>query len=130
MRRLLIIAPLALLTACGTPQEQCIGRVTRDIRVLDRLIVETRTNVGRGYAMEEFTVVLPQWERCPQQLDSEGRPLPPQMCLEDRVETRTRPVAIDIEAEKAKLNSMLDKRDQLTREAEGAIAQCRVQYPE
>lgn len=130
MRRLMILAPLAVLTACGTPQEQCIGRVTRDIRVLDRLIEETRTNVGRGYAMEEYTVTFPEWERCPQEFDSAGQPLPPQMCLEERVETRKRPVAIDLTAETAKLNSMLDKRDQLSREAEGAIAQCRVQYPE
>ncbi|MEY4982687.1 MAG: hypothetical protein RIR62_953 [Pseudomonadota bacterium] len=130
MRRLMILAPLAVLTACGTPQEQCINRATRDIRVLDRLIAETRLNVGRGYAMEEYTVTLPQWERCPQAFDAEGQPLPPQMCLEDRVETRTRPVAIDIAAEGAKLDGMLAKRDQLARASEGAIAQCRAQHPE
>lgn len=130
MRRLLILAPLALLAACGTPQERCIQRETRDLRVLDRLVAETRTNIDRGYALQEYTVTIPQWETCPPRVDEAGNLLPAQMCLEDRTETRTRPVAIDLGAESAKLESMLAKRDQLARESEGRIAQCRTTYPE
>jgi hypothetical protein len=130
MRPLLILAPLALLAACGTPQERCIQRETRDLRVLDRLITETRTNIGRGYALQEYTVSVPQWETCPPRTDANGNLLPAQMCLEDRTETRTRPVAIDLGAENAKLESMLAKRDQLARESEGRIAMCRTTYPE
>lgn len=130
MRRLLILAPIALLAACGTPQERCIQRETRDLRVLDGLITETRSNIGRGYALQEYTVTVPQWEPCPPRVDQNGNPLPAQMCLEDRVETRTRPVAIDLNAETAKLESMLAKRDQLSAEADGRIAQCRTAYPE
>lgn len=130
MRRALFLAPLALLVACGTPQERCIQRETRDLRILDRLITETRTNIGRGYALQEYTVTVTDWEPCPVQFDSTGKPLPSRMCLEDRQEKRTRPVAIDLNAETAKLESMLAKRDQLAREAEGSIALCRSQYPE
>ena len=36
MRRLLLPA-LLILTACGTPQEQCISAATRDMRVVDAI---------------------------------------------------------------------------------------------
>jgi hypothetical protein len=45
MKRALL--SLLLLTACGTPQEQCINSVTRDMRVVDRLIAETEANLAR-----------------------------------------------------------------------------------
>ena len=130
MRPILLLAPLALLAACGTPQERCIQRETRDLRILDRLIGETRTNIGRGYALQDYTVTVTDWEPCPAQFDSTGKPLPPRMCLEDREVTRTRPVAIDLNAETAKLESMLARREQMAREVEPAIALCRSQHPE
>lgn len=130
MHRSLVLVPLALLAACGTPQEQCIGRATKDLRVVEKLVVETQRNIDRGYAIEEYTVIIPEWEECEQRFDKKGRPLPPRMCLEDREETRTRPVAVDLNAETAKLESLLSKRDQLRRESSGRIDACRQQYPE
>ena len=51
MKRL-ILAPLLLLTACGTPQEQCISANTRDLQVVDRLIRDSEANLARGYGYE------------------------------------------------------------------------------
>ncbi|MGB8815084.1 MAG: hypothetical protein WCC57_18035, partial [Paracoccaceae bacterium] len=68
MKRLAFV--FLALTACGTPQEQCINRNTRDIRVIDRLIAETETNLSRGYALEEVTYYRHVWNRC-------GPPPPP-----------------------------------------------------
>lgn len=130
MHRILLIAPIVLLAACATPRERCIQRETRDLRILDGLIAETRTNIGRGYAVEDYTVTVPDWDLCPTGIDAAGNPLPARMCLEERVETRTRPVAIDLAAETAKLEGMLAKRDQLAREAEASIALCRTQHPD
>lgn len=130
MQRSLFLVSLALLAACGTPQERCIARETRDLRVVEGLITDTRRNLDRGYGMEEYTVIVPEWEQCEQRFDKDGKPLPPRMCLEDREETRTRPVAIDLNAESAKLESLLAKRDQLQAEAAGRIDFCRQQYPE
>jgi hypothetical protein len=128
------IAFLAALAACGTPQEQCIARETRDLRVLDRLIVETEGNIARGYAIEEYTVDVSYWGSClvAQPPDAAGVRPPPlaEPCLQDREVTRTRAKAIDLRAERAKLSSMQEKRRELARAAERAIAQCRVQFPE
>lgn len=133
MRRLLFLPALLLLTACGTPQEQCIARNTRDLRTVEKLITETEGNLARGYAIEEYTVYVPQWEYCDIQPEppAEGeKPERPRLCLDERAETRTRPKAIDLDAEAAKLQSLRTKRTQLTRAAESVIAQCKAQYPE
>lgn len=131
MRRSLPLV-LLLLAACGTPQERCIQSQTRDLRTVDRLITETRRNIDRGYATEEYTISVPDWEPCPGQISvrPNGTPRPVQMCLEDHEETRTRPVAIDLNVESAKLQSLLAKREQLAQEANPRIAQCRELHPE
>jgi hypothetical protein len=137
MKRALL--PLLILTACGTPQEQCINAVTRDMRVVDRLIAETEANLARGYAYEEVTVYLPQWVDCtprpyapPQRGDAEAEvpPVKPQMCLEDVPQTTRREVAIDLRAEQAKLDSLKAKRSQQAKAAAPAIAQCKADNPE
>ncbi|HSF63975.1 MAG TPA: hypothetical protein VLA78_06290 [Paracoccaceae bacterium] len=138
MRRLALLSVLALLAACGTPQERCIARETRDLRILDRLITETEGNIARGFALEEYTTYEDYWATCyrpvPGEPPAEGqRPRPqlePYPCLKERTVTETRAKAIDLNAERAKLASMQDKRRALARAADAAIAQCRVQFPE
>ncbi|MFN3973217.1 MAG: hypothetical protein ACK4GO_17325 [Gemmobacter sp.] len=132
-----LIPALALLiglAACGTPQEQCIARETRDLRTLDRLIAETDGNITRGFAIEEYTIDITVAGICyeSQGRDESGTPLPPVAvsCLQDREVRRTRPVAIDLNAERAKLASMQAKRRDLARAAAPAIAQCQAQFPQ
>lgn len=130
MNRLFLPA-LLLLTACGTPQEQCINRNTRDLRIVDRLITETKGNIDRGFAYEEITVYRDVWVYCDPPAVPEGQPAPrPRMCLDERAETVTRPKAIDLAAEAKKLEGLVAKRRQLARAAEPLIAQCKAAYPE
>jgi hypothetical protein len=130
MKRLTFLA-LATLAACGTPQEQCISRNTRDLRTVDRLIAETKGNLDRGYAYETITVYEDYWVACPVPATVEGQPAPkPRMCLDERPVTEQRPKAIDLTEEARKLDSLKTKRKQLARQAEAVIAQCKAQYPE
>jgi hypothetical protein len=130
VKRLALI-PLALLAACGTPQEQCINRNTRDLRTVERLIVETEGNLDRGYAIEQITVSEDYWATCFDPVVVEGETVyQPRMCLKDRSYTVERAKAIDLNAEAAKLASLKTKRAQLARAAEPVIAQCKAEYPE
>jgi hypothetical protein len=123
-----------LLAACGTPQEQCIARSTRDLRVVEKLIAQTQTNLKRGYALEQVTISTTVWERCEPVviLDQKGkkRPPAPKLCLEDEEQTIDRPVAIDPAAEQRKLDGLLAKRRALLKAAQPVIAACKSQYPE
>ena len=125
------------LAACGTPQEQCIARETRDLRVVDRLMAEAEGNLKRGYAYEDVVISNTVWVQCqplpvPTPVDGTTPPEPPQprLCLEDRDHTITRPVAIDLAAEQTKLSGLKAKRKQLSIAGDRSIAACRKAYPE
>lgn len=133
MRHLLIPA-LAVLAACGTPQQQCINRETRDLRVVERLIAAAQGNLDRGYAFEEVTVYTTEYVDCtPQVVVPAGAPVPavePRLCLDEVPETIRRPVAIDLVAEQRKLDSLIVKRRDLTARAQDVIVACKAAYPE
>ena len=129
MKRLILLSLLAL-AACGTPQEQCISAGTRDLQVVDRLIRETEGNRPRGYAL----ATAPEHDApridCPPR-PTEAVPEPErQMCFDRVPVTVRKEVALDLNAEAAKLQSLKAKRASLAKAAEGVIAQCKARYPE
>lgn len=124
-------APVALvLTACGTPQEQCIGGVSHDLNVLNRLIDETQGNIARGYGYADTVIDMPQWVDCTPFATTANPSPKPQMCFDDVPTRVTKPVAIDLAAEQAKLDSMLKRREEMTRALAPQIADCKARYPE
>jgi hypothetical protein len=129
MKRLALSA-LLLLTACGTPQEQCIRQNTRDLRTVERLIIETEENLRRGYALESQTRYDEYWSTCYRRHDDPATPATPYPCLKERSYTVQVPKAIDLNAEARKLDSLREKRAELSRAAQPVIAECRARYPE
>lgn len=130
MKRL-VFPILALLAACGTPQEQCINRNTRDLRVVNSLIAETEGNLRRGYAIETVVRTDEYWGTCIERDIVDGQPVARRTpCLREREYTVERPKAIDLAAEARKLDSLQDKRLELSQAAEPVIARCRAAYPE
>lgn len=131
MPRRLALTVLMGLAACGTPQERCIQRETRDLRILDRLIHETEANLARGYALEQITLTHDRWVTCPTPPLAEGEvPPPPRLCLDEYSETITRPKAINLDDEADKLASQKRKRAELENTAQTAILACKSTYPE
>ena len=126
MRATLLIFPF-LLTACATPREACIADVTRDARVLDKLIVETRGNLARGFAITEQQDLRTRRTTCSGE-DEEGNEVRI-ACDETEVVTRDVPVAIDLDAERAKLASLEEPQRQNQINAKAAIAQCEARLP-
>ena len=128
MRPALIILPLVVLAACATPREECISNVTRDARVLSSLINETRGNLSRGYALSERQEVRTLRRTC-QGRNEDGSTFTFR-CDETETFTTTVPVAIDLNAEQAKLAS-LEARFAKEQEASNqAVAQCIRVHPE
>lgn len=123
-------ASLALLAACGTPQERCIRDVTRDMTVVDKLMTEVQGNLQRGFALQEETVYRTEFADCtPDATEADPNPRT-RRCPVQVPHKVTRPVAIDLGAESAKLASLQAKRAQQASVASTAIAQCRALYPE
>ena len=130
MKRIVIMGVLLALAGCGTPQQQCINSVTRDMRVVDRLIAEAEGNLARGYAFASVVEVRPVFVDCTPKPTAETPDPRPRQCLKNEERTVSRPVAIDLNAEAAKLASLKAKRTQQASAAAPAIAACQRQYPE
>jgi len=128
MRLALFMLPLAVLTACATPREQCISQVTRDTRILSSLINETRANLARGYALEERQEVRTVRETC-RGRNEDGTTFTFR-CDETDTFTTTVPVAIDLNAERAKLASLEERFAQTQAASNQAVLQCIAQNPE
>ena len=123
MRRIFMIALLPL-AACVTPQQQCISAATKDVRVLDRLIATSQSNLSRGYAIDVQEHLIITSEVCG---EADGEKI---YCDVPSTEETKVPVAIDLNVEQAKLNSLITKRTQLATQASQVIASCKATYPE
>jgi len=128
MRPALILLPLAVLVACATPREQCINDVTRDTRVLSSLVNETRANLSRGYALEERQDVRTVRGTCRGRNEDGTTFL--FRCDETETFSTTVPVAIDLNAEAAKLASLEERFAQSQSSSNQAVAQCIRVHPE
>jgi hypothetical protein len=116
-RPILALGLAALLAACS-PAEQCRLDATRDVRLLDRMIAETRTDLGRGYRL------IPIED--PFQIGLFGCFEPSEIfafCRDDAV-PRYRRQALNRPAEEAKLASLLAQRRTVEVRTQQALADC------
>ena len=120
-----VLASVAMLSGCSTPQEDCISGATKDYRSLQASIAETSDNVSRGYAVHSQSVPYTYSGSC---YDYNTQLY--YTCPQTGYRTQESPVAIDVNQERKKLaefNKLLPKyKDR----ADRAVAQCKVQYPE
>ncbi|SFB00614.1 hypothetical protein SAMN05421688_2305 [Poseidonocella pacifica] len=113
-----------IIAGCASPQQQCVSRANKDLRVIDRLIAEKQEIVTRGYAVVTETETRTRFERCRDE-DGDAR-----LCRVERDFERTRPVAVNLEEQRDILRQLRAKRAQLADEAQSRIAACRTAYPE
>ncbi|MBC7737406.1 MAG: hypothetical protein H7245_09380 [Candidatus Saccharibacteria bacterium] len=130
MRYLWVSAVCLGLAACGTPQQQCVGAVTRDLRVVDGFIAEAQGNLARGYDYVSATRMIPRFVDCTPDPTKRNPNPASQSCRVDTAQVYQVPVAIDLDAEAAKLASLQAKRAALASAAAPAILTCQQQYPE
>ncbi len=128
MRRAIFILPLLVLVACATPREACINDAVRDVRILDALIVQTRGNLARGYALEERQDVRTLRRTCRGRNEDGSTFI--YRCDEVETFTTTVPVAIDLNAEREKLVSLEERQRQNRINADTAVGQCIAIHPE
>lgn len=128
MRKSLILLSLLALAACATPRESCINSATGNLRTVDRLIVETQGNINRGFALSREQEVVTRRTTCTgTNEDGTTFRFP---CEKTDTLTRSVPVAIDLNAERAKLASLLNQKATMERQSQAAIQSCIATYPE
>lgn len=124
----LFILPFMALAACATPQEQCLSDATRDARVNARLIAETEANLARGFGVRVEERVRERNGFCRGETESGEQVVT--RCEKVDVRKVQVPVALDLNAEQAKLRSLKQQQARLSERTRAATQQCRVLYPE
>ena len=127
MHRALLLLPLAL-AACATPREQCINQVSQDLRTVTSLIAVTEGNLQRGYAIANVEETQRIRTTCTGTNEDGSTFRFP--CEETATIDREVPVAIDLNAEQAKLNSLRERQAALQSPTNAAIQQCVAIHPE
>ena len=122
------LAALVLLSACATPREACISEASADLRRVNAFITDTQANIARGYALETRQEVRVREALC-YGLDSEGNPFSFE-CEKTEVIDVQVPVAINLAAEREKLDSLIAQQAVLERQSQARIQACIAAYPD
>jgi hypothetical protein len=110
-----LIPFLILLVACTHYPDDCNRRALGELRVVERLIAETRENLARGYSYETVeSGFRTGFVVCSGGYDA-------RICTASTPRYTRRPVAIDPESERRKLESLVQRREALAT----AMASCR-----
>lgn len=126
--RLFALALIPLVAACVSPRDACINSVKSQSRTIDRLVIETRANITRGFAIETRQEVKEVMRPC--EIEQPDGTVVRTMCERVEVSDKEVPVAIDLNAEKAKLASLEQRQAQLHANAQATVHQCIVNNPE
>jgi hypothetical protein len=128
MYKVLFVIPLLALVACATPQQSCIASATRELNNVNSLIQTTQANIARGYALYPQQQVVVVRDICTRQ-NPDGTSFN-YRCDQTQTVTNNVPVAIDVRAEREKLQQLQQQQARLTRESNAAVQQCVAAYPE
>lgn len=120
-----------LLASCGTPQERCISKNTREYRNVSRLLSEVEGNLARGYAWEERVVydeILTQCRDLVRDREGNARVIYTP-CWRDVSTTERFRVAIDPASEERKRANLAARKTALAGQAEAYVRACQAAYP-
>ncbi len=131
MKRLILLFGLIALAGCSSPRETCLKAATRDLAVVDALILQTRGNLERGYAVDQEPYVTNQVGLC---VGNGGYAYGRggvgfNYCMAPTTRYRNQPVAIDRVTEQRKLTELMQTRARLLRETEQRVEQCNRLHP-
>ena len=122
--RLLALPLLVALAACGTPQERCINRGTKDLQTVNTEIARIQTNIDRGYAIHRQQVPYRVFGWCRAHDGTRFH------CWQTEFRWVETPVSIDPEAEQRKVDALKTKLPALREEAEKTTQTCQALHPE
>ncbi|MGC9417701.1 MAG: hypothetical protein ACP5EN_01905 [Rhodovulum sp.] len=127
--RALALLCLITLSACSTPRQACERNALYDLQMIDLLIRETEQTIARGYALEREPYRRTRLELCYASSLSESDGIGVVWCNRPDIDFRERPIAVDLRAERRKLNELKTKRRDVARVAARNLAACRARYP-
>ena len=124
MKYLALLSVFALLSACATPQEQCINTASNTVQRLQSDIARTNGNIARGFAIHRQQQSYEVANIC---YDKDKKPY---TCTQTEFRTLQTPVAINVADERLKLAEMKRRLPGAKRAMLKGIESCKRHYPQ
>lgn len=124
----LAVIPLLALAACQTPQESCISQATSSLRQVNSFIAETEANIARGYGLRTEQRVRVVRDYC-EAVTADGTKVVVR-CEKNEVDDVRVRVPLNLNAERARLESLYQQQQDLQTRATPVVEACRATYPE
>jgi hypothetical protein len=121
MKHLIALSTVTLLIACASPVEQCKRKATQDLSIVRALIADTQATLERGYAIETETRTVLYTDFCLGHGRQQGGF---HFCTRAQPVQSRKPVAVDLNVERAKLRTLQRKEKQLARDAQIVVERC------
>lgn len=120
---LLPLAAIVTLAGCIDGYEQCVRNNSKDLNVIYQLIEQSEATLNRGYGFE--TRIATQLDEVVCVTDEGAKAT----CLVEVGTSYQAPVAVDLDAERRKLEQLHEQRRVLQARVEDAKEVCRARYP-
>lgn len=120
---LLPLAAIVTLAGCIDEYEQCVRNNSKDLNVIYQLIEQSEATLNRGYGFE--TRIATQLDEVVCVTDEGAQAT----CLVEVGTSYQAPVAVDLDAERRKLEQLHEQRRILQARVEDAKEVCRARYP-
>lgn len=130
MKWMILLLMLPVLAACSTPRQSCINSATRDLAVVNGLIVQTEANLQRGYGLRREAYTSTRVDVCVGSRSyRSSRGFGWNYCAVPQTRYRNVPVTIDRATEQRKLKELQQTRARLVKEARPKLEYCNAKYP-
>ena len=126
MNRFLALSLFAALAACSSPRQECIAAASEDLKVVQSLIADTEETLARGYAIQTETRSVLYTDFCLGTGIGNGGF---QFCNRTQPVTSETPVAVDLNEERRKLQSLKRKEAELQVRTARDLRRCDLTHP-
>ena len=117
--RVALILSVALLVACGSPEDICVRQAQTELAALDAQIAETEQTLARGYRVIPASEARTTLHICAWPKE------PVLFCTRNTPATRETRVSVDTTAEQANLDRLRAERSAIAATTAEQISRCR-----
>lgn len=125
MKPLLFLIVAFAVAGCASPRENCLRQATRDLSIVRALISDSEATLERGYAIQTETRTVLYTDFCLGTGRNHGTF---RFCTRAQPVSSRVPVAVDLDAERAKLRSLRRKEVELRRKSADAAQRCTLEH--
>lgn len=126
MKPAFLLPVMIALVACGDPRAACLKDASQDLTIVRALIADTEATLARGYAIQTTERQVIYTDFC---IGSGGRSGGVTWCNKSQPVAEKTPVAVDLGAERGKLEDLRIKESELRGRTANDIQRCELAHP-